>query len=286
MAKDIKKAQRKEKQMKKALIFLSMMIAMPAYAASVVATVNGKPITDTDITSRTTLMAKQGKTSSDNRRVALNAIIDDAVKLAHASNVGATPSDADVDKELQKMNLGELTAAEKDMARSALKSEIAWQVLVAHTIVPTIDVTADEINAEKISLATEHGLPIEMTIVRLVNIPDTIAKKLTRPKSCDDAIKMAEDLGGVPQKFTAMQYELAADVRERVAGLKKLTWSTRVDGNILLVCDAKKTKEYGDLDNIIKQNAIFKSAMFQADQQLKQLRRKAVIVINDDRYKL
>ncbi|MBQ7127680.1 MAG: hypothetical protein IJO18_01720, partial [Alphaproteobacteria bacterium] len=65
--------------MKKILIFLSMMIAMPAYAASVVATVNGKPITDTDVTSRTTLMAKQGKTSSDNRRVALNAIIDDAV---------------------------------------------------------------------------------------------------------------------------------------------------------------------------------------------------------------
>lgn len=272
--------------MKKALIFLSMIISMPAYAATVVATVNGNPITDTDVTSRTTLMAKQGKTSSDNRRVALNAIIDDAVKLAHASSVGATPSDADVDKELKKMNLGELTAAEKDMARSALKSEIAWQVLVAHTIVPTIEVTTDEINTEKMSLATEHGLPIEMTIVRLVDIPDAVAKKLTRPKSCDDAIKMAEDLGGAPQKFTAMQYELATDVRERVAGLQKLTWSTRVDGNILLVCDAKKTKEYGDLDNIIKQNAIFKSAMFQADQQLKQLRRKAVIVINDDRYKL
>lgn len=285
MAKDIKKA-KERKKMKKALMFLSMMIAMPAYAASVVATVNGKPITDTDVTSRTTLMAKQGKTSTDNRRVALNAIIDDAVKLAHAANFGAVPSDADVDKELKKMKLGELTAAEKDMARSALKSEIAWQVLISHTIMPKIDVNADEINAEKLSLAAEHGLPLEMTIVRLVDIPEEMAKKLTKPKSCDDAIKIAEDLGGVPQKFTAMQYELASDVRERVAGLKKLTWSTRVDGNVLLVCDAKKTKEYGDLDNIIKQNAIFKSAMFQADQQLKQLRRKAVIVINDDRYKL
>ena len=272
--------------MKKILVFLSMIISMPTYAASVVATVNGTPITDTDITSRTTLMAKQGKTSSDNRRVALNAIIDDAVKLAHASNYGVVPSDADVDKELKKMKLGDLTAAEHDMARSALKSEIAWQVMVARTIVPNIDVTDDEINAEKISLSSEHGLPIEMTIVRLVDIPDSVAKKLTTPKSCDDAIKMAQDLGGAPQKFTAMQYELAADVRERIAGLKKLTWSSRVDGNILLVCSAKKTKEYGDLDNVIKQNAVFKAAMFQADQQLKQLRRKAVIVINDSRYKL
>ena len=157
--------------MKKILILLSMVIAMPAHAASVVATINGKPITDTDVTSRTTLMAKQGKTSSDNRRVALNAIIDDAVKLAHASNFGITPSDEEVDKELNKMKLGNLTASEKDMARSALKSEIAWQILVARTIVPNIEVTKEEIETEKISLATEHGLPIEMTIVRLVNIP-------------------------------------------------------------------------------------------------------------------
>lgn len=272
--------------MKKILILLSMIVIMPAYGASVVATVNGKPITDTDITSRTTLMAKQGKTSSDNRRVALNAIIDDIVKLAHASTFGTVPKDDDVDKELKKMNLGDLTAAERDMARSALKSEIAWQVLISHTIVPKIDVTPDEIETEKKSLAAEHGLPIEMTIVRLVDIPESVVKKLAKPKSCDNAIKIAEDLGGAPQKFTAMQYELAADVRERIVNLPRLTWSQRIDGNVLLVCDAKKTKEYGDLDNIIKQNAVYKSAMFQADQQLKQLRRKAVIVINDDRYKL
>lgn len=284
MVKDIKSKGREG--MKKIMMFLSVMMSVPAYAASVVATVNGNPITDTDITSRTTLMAKQGKTSSDNRRVALNAIIDDVVKLAHASNYGVTPSDSDVDKELDKMKLGDLTAAERDMARSALKAEIAWQVLVARTIVPNIEVTKEEIETEKISLAAEHGLPIEMTIVRLVNIPDTVAKQLTKPKSCDDAIKMAEGLGGAPQKFTAMQYELAPDIRSRVVGLKKLSWSSRIDGNILLVCDTKKTKEYGDLDDVIKQNAIFKSAMFQADQQVKQLRRKAVIVINDNRYKL
>ena len=48
----------------------------------------------------------------------------------------------------------------------------------------------------------------------------------------------------------------------------------------------EKTKEYKDLDTVIKQNAQYKQAMFLADQQLKQLRRRAVIVINDDRYKL
>ena len=66
-----------------------------------------------------------------------------------------------------------------------------------------------------------------------------------------------------------------------------MTWSTRADdGTVLLVCATKKTDEYKNLDDVIKQNTVYKQAMFMADQQLKQLRRKAVVVINDERYKL
>ncbi len=263
----------------------AMLVTPVVHAASVVATVGGVPITDTDITARTTLMSRQGKTATDNRRQALQHIIDDNVKLNYAKNFNAVPDDADVEKELKRMNLGDLSASERAMAMSAARADIAWQIVVARTILPTISVGADDIAAERASLSKEHGLPIEMTIVRLIDIPEEIAKKLSKPKSCDAAMEMAEKLGGAPQKFTALQYELAADIRERVANLPKLTWSPRVDNSLLLVCDSKKTKEYGDLDNVIKQNAMFKQAMFIADQQLKQLRRKAVVVINDDRYK-
>ncbi|MBR3930140.1 MAG: hypothetical protein IKJ62_01000 [Alphaproteobacteria bacterium] len=259
---------------------------VPAFAAAVVATVNGTPITDTDITARTKLMAKQGKTSTDNRRVALQNIIDDNVKIAYAQNFNAVPDDKTVDGELKKMNLGDISAAEKEMARSALRAEIAWQIIVARTILPTVDATREDIANEKAELAREHGLPIEMTIIRLTDIPEDVAKKLVKPKSCDGAMNMAEELGGVPQKFTALQYELSADIRERVVNLPELTWSKRVDNSVLLVCSAKKTDEYKNLDDIIKQNTQYKQAMFMADQQLKQLRRRAVIVINDDRYKL
>lgn len=259
---------------------------VPAFAAAVVATVNGTPITDTDITARTKLMAKQGKTSTDNRRVALQNIIDDNVKIAYAQNFNAVPDDKTVDGELKKMNLGDISAAEKEMARSALRAEIAWQIIVARTILPTVDATREDIAKEKAELAREHGLPIEMTIIRLTDIPEDVAKKLVKPKSCDGAMNMAEELGGVPQKFTALQYELSADIRERIVNLPELTWSKRVDNSVLLVCSAKKTDEYKNLDDIIKQNTQYKQAMFMADQQLKQLRRRAVIVINDDRYKL
>ncbi len=272
--------------MKKILMLLSLFFALPSFGATVVANVNGTPITDTDITMRTKLMARQGKTSTDNRRVALQNIIDDNVKLTYAGNFGAVPDDKTVDAELKKMNLGDLSASEREMARNALRAEIAWQIIVARTIMPTVSINAEDIATERNNLAREHGLPIQMTIIRLTDIPADIADNLTKPKSCDDAVAIAERLGGAPQKFTAMQYELSADIRERVSDLPKLTWSSRVDDSVLLVCDTKKTSEYKNLDDIIKQNATYKQAMFMADQQLKQLRRKAVIVINDDRYKL
>ena len=263
----------------------AVMVA-PAFAASVVATVNGTPITDTDITARTKLMALEGKVSTDNRRVALQNIIDDSVKLNYAANFGVKPTDEDAAAELRRMNLTDLSASERAMAISAIKAGMAWQVIVARTILPTIDVTKDDVNSMRNDIAREQGLPIEMTIVRLTDIPGDVAAKLTKPKSCDDAVKMAEDLGGYPQKFVAKQYELSPDIRNRVTGLPLLTWSSRVDDSVLLVCSSKKTSEYGKLDDMIKQNAMYKQAMFIADQQLKQLRRKAVVVINDDRYKL
>ena len=267
-------------------VLFSAMFMMPVYGASVVANVNGTPITDADITARTKLMALQGKTSTDNRRIALQNIIDDSVKISYASSFNVIPDDKTVDKEFKKMNLGELSALETQMAKNALRAEIAWQIVVARTILPTVDVTDEDINAEKQNLAREHGLPIEVTIVRLTEVPSDIVKHLTKPKSCDNAMEIAEKLGGVPQRFTAKQYELSVDIRERTAALPLLTWSPLQDDSVLLVCETKKTKEYKDLDTVIKQNAQYKQAMFLADQQLKQLRRRAVVVINDDRYKL
>jgi hypothetical protein len=267
------------------LLFMTMFM-MPVYAASVIANVNGTPITDADITARTKLMALQGKTSTDNRRVALQNIIDDSVKITYATNFNVVPDDKTVDKEFKKMNLGDLSALETQMAKNALRAEIAWQIVVARTILPTVNVTSEDINTEKQSLAREHGLPIEVTIVRLTDVPADIIKHLTKPKSCDDAMKIAENLGGIPQRFTAKQYELSVDIRERTAALPLLTWSPLQDDSVLLVCETKKTKEYKDLDAVIKQNAQYKQAMFLADQHLKQLRRRAVVVINDDRYKL
>ncbi len=272
--------------MKKYFIALLCLFCLPAYATTVVATINGKTVTDADITARTKLMAYQGNISTDNRRVALQNIIDDTVKLNYAANFGINPSDKDVDKELSRMGLPALSENEKAIARDAVRANIAWQIIVAKTVLPMVDISSADIEAEKAELARERGLPIDMTLVRLIDIPQEIIDKLEKPKSCDDAIKMAENFGGSPQKFTAKQYELAPDIRDVLVGLPTLTWSKPVNSDVFLICSTKTSKEYGNLNKIIKQNAEYKQAMFMAEQQLKQLRRKAVVVIKDERYKL
>lgn len=274
--------------MKKILSALTILFCGSQFvnAATVVGTVNGNPITDADITARTELMAKQGKTSATNRKQAFQNIIDDYIKLEHAAKFNVKPTDKDADKELKRMNLGDLSPTTRSMARLAVRSDIAWQVIIARTIIPTIEVSKSDIAEEKSEIAREHGLPVEITIIRLTDVPNDVAKKLVSPKNCDMAEKMVEDLGGYPQKITAMQYELAPEIRAKLAGLPLLTWSKVEDGSAVLICNEKKGKEYKNLDTIIKQNAEYKKASVIADQHLKQLRRKAVIIINDDRYKL
>lgn len=266
------------------LLFISIISFIgTANSATVIATVNGNPITDIDITSRVELMNKQGKISSINRKLALQNIIDDYIKINHAAMFNVKPTDKDADKELKRMNFDDLSASVRSMARLAVRSDIAWGVITARTIVPTIKVDDSDIKAEKTDLIIERGLPIELTLLRLTDVPSDI--KLSKPKNCDDAVKIVENAGGYPQQITAMQYELSEEIRSQIADLPILTWSKPQNRTVFLVCKETKTKEYQNLDEIIKQNAVYKKASVVADQQLKQLRRKAVIIINDERYK-
>ena len=213
-----------------------------ADASTVIGTVNGNPITDTDITARTELMTRQGKVSAINRKQAFQNIIDDYIKLNYAMGYNVKPTDKDADTELKKMNLGDMNATMRSMARLAVRANIAWNVIMSRTIVPNIEITQSDIEEERKDLAREHGLPIETTLIRIIDIPNDIYKKLTKPKNCDEAEEMVEKLGGYPQKITAMQYELAEDVRERIANLPVLTWSKNENNSVFLICNEKKVK--------------------------------------------
>jgi hypothetical protein len=257
---------------------------MDCNAANIVATINGNPITDADITARAKLMSMQGNTATNNRKQALQNIIDDYVKLDYAANFKAIPDDKTVAKELKEMKLGEMSATDMAAAKSAVRANIAWQTTIARTILPTTDVSKEDLDSETADLSRARGLPVEITFIRVMNAPDSL--KMPDAKNCAEASQKIIELGGAPQKITALEYEMADDIREALAGLPLLAWSPKKDNMIFFVCEKKKTKEYGKLDEIIKQNVTYKKAMFAADQQLKQLRRKAVVVINDKNYSL
>lgn len=274
--------------MRKIFLIFAFYCLMPcvSHAASVIATINGAPITDTDIMARVKLMNAQGQNYTDNRVRALNNLIDDSVKLKYAENFKIEPTDAEINNEIKRMNLTGLSATEREMAKSAIRADMAWQIVIARTIMPTVSVSPEELAAETADIERAKGLPLEITFIRLLDIPESVAKNLSTPKDCDDAMNIAKNLGGQPQKLTVPQYDLTDDIRARMSGLGTLQWSPRVDDSVLLICGKKKMKDYEKLDEILKRNAMWKKSMFHGDQQLKQLRRKAIVVIMDDKYKI
>jgi hypothetical protein len=270
---------------------LLFLIPFSLSAATVVATVNGTPITDRDITARVRLMALQGDNRTDNRIRALSNIIDDNIKLNLATQMQISPADAEITREIDAMksrgfDTSGLDSVGMEMVRFAVRANIAWQMTIGRTIMPTVNVTEQDIQDEIAELSRTRGLPINVTLLRLVNIPEDIAAKLTAPKDCADAERMARSLGGAPIRLTAPEFELSEEVRRRIADLPELSWSSRdIDRSVLLVCSRTRMPEYGTLDDVVRQNAIFKRAMFIGDQQLNQQRRRAVIVINNPKYR-
>ncbi|MDR1826250.1 MAG: SurA N-terminal domain-containing protein [Rickettsiales bacterium] len=235
-------------------------------AATIVATVNGNPITDVDITERTKIIPP----ALNNRDAAKNAIIDDYIKLEYAKSMKIEPSEKEVAAAIKEHK-------DNPQMRLYARATLSWQIMIMRALVPSISVSESDLDMEMADLERAHGLPLDVTFLRLIDVPKEIYDKLGKPNSCIDAENMAKKLGGAPQKINALEYELAPEVREHFIGLEVFAWSPLTEGRTFLICDKKKTKEWGQLDDIIKQNAIYKRALFQADQLLKQLRRRAAI---------
>jgi len=268
-----------------------LLLAPMAHATTVVATVNNTPITDADVTARVRLMNLQGQSGTDNRIRALENIIDDSIKMAHTSMMNIVVSDADVNSEIQNMrtrglDTSGLNPVGMEMLHSAVRANIAWQMMIGRVVMPTMTITDEDIAHELAELSRTRGLPIEITIIRLVDIPADVARRLTRPRDCDDAVRIARNLGGYPIRLTAPEFELSEEIRARIANLETLTWSARAaDNSVIMVCNRVNMPEFSNLDEIIRQNATWRRAINTADQQLRNLRRRTVIVIHDDRYR-
>lgn len=125
-------------------IFILMLFGavLPAQAQSenqgVIATVNDQPITSFDITQRLRLMEILGQGSKANgaRKIALNELIDEVIKISEARKYSVAATDLQIDKQLERMAQGLKTDAaglkeklkKQGVAVSALRQFIAAQI--------------------------------------------------------------------------------------------------------------------------------------------------------------
>jgi hypothetical protein len=274
--------------MKKLLTFLFITtICGMAHAAKIVATYNNNPITDIDINARVELMKLQKQPTDNIKNRALSNIMNDLAKLEFASNYKITASKTEVNdsvKGLEKqMGMAEggilqTIPNSADQLNLAATANIVWQKIVMQVYGPQILISDEDKKRELESLSRAQGLPIKITLVRAT------ANKLSNPKSCENAIKIAENENTNPQKFDIEEPDLSAEIRAHIENLGQLKWSAPLNGDIFLICKTEKLPEYKMVETFAENNATFKRAMFDADTQLKNQRRKAMVQINDKNY--
>ncbi len=277
------------------ILFSLMMLPCSAFAAHIVAVANGNPITDLDITARVKLMSLQGQSATDIRFRALNNIVNDTLKIEHAKSFSLVPSEKDVkaeikntEKQMQKpagfFDANIKTAAEKDQLMFALRASMSWQNVLMKTVMPTIVVNDSEIDEELAKLSDKHGLPIDTTFLRLSGVTDENVSKLDKA-SCKTMKSSARENGISAQEITAPEYDLDENIRRQIFPLKAGEMSKIKSKSSIYICEKKNQKEYPKLRDYIQNQLMYRNAMFIGDQQLKSLRRKAVITIQDEQYR-
>ncbi|MDR2770322.1 MAG: hypothetical protein LBB08_02625 [Rickettsiales bacterium] len=249
-------------------IFVILLLGLysgPCLAVSVVGSAFGIPITDADVSERRGIMP-----DLRGDEIAKAAIMDDYIKLEYARQLNIEPSEKDAAAVIKEhKNSRQMVLA--------VRAAMAWQAVIARSIIPAISVSDEEIRSEAAGLEKDKDPPVEITFIKLFGISEYARGKLAKPADCKEASGMARGIGAEPLEITALESELAPDIRARLAGLGNLAWSPAEDGSAFLICARKRAGKPGRTADEMKQGAIYKKAAFQADQLLKRLRRKAVI---------
>ncbi|MDR0448892.1 MAG: hypothetical protein LBG89_00310 [Rickettsiales bacterium] len=264
--------------MKKILIALVIVIPgltgdliRPASAAKIVATMNNIPITDADINSRVSLMRLQNYPEKDISVRALQNIIEDLAKLDYANSLPGkiAPTKTEIEENIKGLekqmgkNEGYFKLAApnaEDQLNLASAANLAWQKTLFQRFAPQVSVSEGDIERELETLSLTHGLPVKITLV------------------------MDGDCKNSSSKITAYEHDLEPAVRQAIANLPEKKWSEE-GGQKFMVCKREKdAKEFEQAKNYAENQAIWKRAMFDADQELKSMRRRAVVIILDKKY--
>jgi peptidyl-prolyl cis-trans isomerase SurA len=281
------------------LAFTLALSAVPAQAASVVVSVNGRPITDTQVAQRLSLHKIEGK---NNRNNAINELINEALQVQEAERLGFTVSESDIDAAVLdvarqiKVSASNLNKILTDNGvpmitlRDRLKASIAWSKVTAAVVSSRVSVSEADIDAQakaKLTAANSFDYILKEVLFIGGNASKRTAEANQYKKSfqgCDSAVQLSlsytdaavRDLGRrhATQFPDALADELA---KLNVGGITK---PRVVEGGVsmLAVCSKSTSEDTTFIANNIRQDTGNKGMQAEAEKYLAELKAKAQIV--------
>ena len=282
----------------------TLAAAVPSFAA-VMVTVNGTPITDTQVAQRVKLFAMEGNRGG--QRGALEQLIDEAVQMSEAKRLGITVSNAQIDSALvdvarnvkmsQDKLIGMLQAngVGIDTLRDRLRVAIAWSGVTDTAIMPQAQISDLQLDQQAAgSLADYQKFDYILKEVIFVAPGGQGAGGRTAQANryrsafagCDNAVNLSLTYTDVAVVDVGRRNatQLPEPVAKELAGLNvgqiSKPRTTGMGVSMLAICQKTQAEDLTFVKNDLQQEAGSAALGTKAAEYLANLRKQAKIIYN------
>lgn len=293
-----------------ALAALALIGAGPAAAQTIVAIVNGEPITALDVVHRTKLIEASTR-KAPSRQEALDELIDDKLKLSVAKRYSLEISQKDVDNSYNTMaqrarmspeQFGEMLSKHgitPEAFKAKIKADIAWSQIMRGKFQSQLQVGEKEVLAvlqskkdEKQEANYQYTLrPILLVVPRGSGEAVFAARKReadalrTRFENCDSGLRLARTLKDTAIRAPVVRSsaDLSVPLRKVLDGIAvgRLTAPevTQQGVEVFALCEKKQITGDTPQKRELQDQLMNEKLQAQSKKYLKELRRSAMIEI-------
>jgi peptidyl-prolyl cis-trans isomerase SurA len=280
-----------------------MLLTNAVWAASLLVTVNGQPITDVQLSQRLALHKLEGKS---NRNNALEELINEQIQLQEAERLGMTPSESDIDKavidvarqiNVSASNLNKIlqqNGVPMSTLRDRLKANMAWARVAQTAVASRVSVSEADIDAQakaKLTAANSFDYILKEVLFIIPGGKGNASKRTAEANSykkafsgCDSAVQLSlnytdaavRDLGR--RHATQFPEALASELSKlNVGGITKPR-VVETGVSMLAVCAKESSTDTTYVAEGIRQDAGSTGMKAEAEKYLAELKAKAQIV--------
>lgn len=227
------------------LLAPAMITSATAQGQGIVAIVNDQPVTEHDITQRIAILKILGETRADatTRKKALQGLVDEHVKLAEAKKFNVSATEADIDKQIERMAKNLQTDSKGFLARfkkqgiseTTFRRYIAAQVgfnrIIAGKYQSTIKVSQDDVDRKYAEIKGKADAQISKILKDPRMRPVTVFElmEINLPvEGSDSALLQARAVEG--QQF-ARRFKGCGSARAAAEGIFNVKFGKKVEAD-------------------------------------------------------